>query len=329
MQLVIHAPFGARINRAWGLALRKCFCRTFDFELQASADDNGIVLPIGPQQSFPLEQMFTLLDSAIAQDVLIQALLAVPMFRRPLAVERDAGAGRAAAARRQESAAAFAAVPRRRFADGRVSRCRRPASSIARATWSRPIIRSCSKRCTIACTRRWTCRAGWTFCATSRPAGSSSSARDTREPSPFSHQLAQRQSRTRFSTMRRWKSGGRGPSPCGERFAPDDVRDLGRLDPEAIAQVRAKPGRSCAMPRNCTTRCFRSVRCRKPKAAEWREFFERVGRAGQGGSAARSPVAPRLWIAVEQWPAVHAALSLTDPTPPASLARIAAREVVD
>src|SRR5215212_5316361 len=80
MQLVIHAPFGARINRAWGLALRKCFCRSFDFELQAVADDNGIVLSIGPQQSFPLEQMFGLIDSTIARDVLIQALLAVPMF---------------------------------------------------------------------------------------------------------------------------------------------------------------------------------------------------------------------------------------------------------
>ncbi len=80
MQLVIHAPFGSRINRAWGLALRKCFCRTFDFELQASADDNGIVLAIGPQHSFPLERMFGLIDSGIAQQVLVQALLAVPMF---------------------------------------------------------------------------------------------------------------------------------------------------------------------------------------------------------------------------------------------------------
>ena len=99
MQLVIHAPFGARINRAWGLALRKCFCRNFDFELQASADDNGIVLSIGPQQSFPLEQMFTLLEPTIARDVLVQALLAVPMFgvrwrwnvTRALAVLRHRG----------------------------------------------------------------------------------------------------------------------------------------------------------------------------------------------------------------------------------------------
>ena len=80
MQLVIHAPLGARINRAWGLAMRKSFCRTFDFELQASADDNGINLSLGPQHSFPLEQMFTLLKSDHAEEALVQALLAAPMF---------------------------------------------------------------------------------------------------------------------------------------------------------------------------------------------------------------------------------------------------------
>jgi ATP-dependent Lhr-like helicase len=80
MQLIVHAPFGARINRAWGLAMRKRFCRTFDFELQASADDNGINLSLGPQHSFPLEQMFTLLRSKDAEETLVQALLAAPMF---------------------------------------------------------------------------------------------------------------------------------------------------------------------------------------------------------------------------------------------------------
>ncbi len=55
MQLVIHAPFGSRINRAWGLALRKRFCRSFNFELQAAATDNGIVISLGEQHSFPLD----------------------------------------------------------------------------------------------------------------------------------------------------------------------------------------------------------------------------------------------------------------------------------
>src|SRR5439155_17773542 len=61
-------------------ALRKRFCRTFDFELQAAADDNGINLSLGPQHSFPLEQMFKLLPSHEAEETLIQALLAAPMF---------------------------------------------------------------------------------------------------------------------------------------------------------------------------------------------------------------------------------------------------------
>ena len=61
MQLVIHAPFGGRINRAWGMALRKSFCRSFDFELQAAATDDGLILSLGPQHSFPLETIFELL----------------------------------------------------------------------------------------------------------------------------------------------------------------------------------------------------------------------------------------------------------------------------
>jgi ATP-dependent Lhr-like helicase len=80
MQLVMHAPWGSRINRAWGLAMRKRFCRSFDFELQASADDNGIVLSLGAQHSFPLEQMFRLVPSKLARETLIQAFLAVPTF---------------------------------------------------------------------------------------------------------------------------------------------------------------------------------------------------------------------------------------------------------
>ena len=81
MQLVIHSPFGGRINRAWGLALRKRFCRTFNFELQAAANDNSIVLSLGPQHSFPLEEVFSYLKPQTAGDVLTQAMLASPMFQ--------------------------------------------------------------------------------------------------------------------------------------------------------------------------------------------------------------------------------------------------------
>ncbi len=78
--LVIHSSFGSRVNRAWGLALRKRFCRQFNFELQASALEDSIVLSLGPTHSFPLEEVKGFLKSASAREVLVQALLDAPMF---------------------------------------------------------------------------------------------------------------------------------------------------------------------------------------------------------------------------------------------------------
>src|SRR5687767_10082356 len=80
MQLVIHSPFGARLNRAWGLALRKSFCRSFDFELQAAATDDGILLSLGEQHSFPLEDVFQFVHPNTAANVLTQAVLQAPIF---------------------------------------------------------------------------------------------------------------------------------------------------------------------------------------------------------------------------------------------------------
>src|SRR5262245_11730626 len=68
MQLVLHSPFGNRINRAWGLALRKRFCRSFNFELQAAATDDAIVISLGTQHSFPLEEVFRYLNSKTVRD---------------------------------------------------------------------------------------------------------------------------------------------------------------------------------------------------------------------------------------------------------------------
>ena len=99
MQLVLHAPLGARINRAWGLALRKRFCRSFNVELQAAATDNGIVISLSEQHSFPLEVVFRFLHPETVEEVLTQAMLPAPMFgarwrwnaTRALAVLRFAG----------------------------------------------------------------------------------------------------------------------------------------------------------------------------------------------------------------------------------------------
>jgi ATP-dependent Lhr-like helicase len=99
MQLVVHAPFGSRLNRAWGLALRKRFCRKFNFELQAAATEDAVILSLGPTHSFPLDEVFHYLNSKTVRQLLCQALLDAPMWNirwrwnvtRALAVLRRRG----------------------------------------------------------------------------------------------------------------------------------------------------------------------------------------------------------------------------------------------
>src|SRR5271170_4455689 len=81
MQLILHAPFGGRINKAWGLALRKCFCRGFNFELQAAATDNGLNISLAEQHSFPLSDVFQFLTEYTVTELLEQASLASPIFK--------------------------------------------------------------------------------------------------------------------------------------------------------------------------------------------------------------------------------------------------------
>ena len=78
--LVVHSPHGARVNRALGLALRKRFCVTFDFELQAAADDDTICIALGPHHSFPLDSVMKMVRRANVRDVLTQAVLPLPML---------------------------------------------------------------------------------------------------------------------------------------------------------------------------------------------------------------------------------------------------------
>jgi ATP-dependent Lhr-like helicase len=81
MQLILHAPFGGRVNKAFGLALRKRFCRGFNFELQAAATDNGINISLAEQHSFPLSDVFHFLAEHTAKELLEQAAIASPIFK--------------------------------------------------------------------------------------------------------------------------------------------------------------------------------------------------------------------------------------------------------
>ncbi len=102
MQLVLHAPFGSRVNRAWGLALRKKFCQGFNFELQAAATEEGVILSLAAVHSFPLEEVFRYLHPNTLRETLTQAILASPIFETrwrwsstlALAVPRNRGGAR-------------------------------------------------------------------------------------------------------------------------------------------------------------------------------------------------------------------------------------------
>ena len=99
MQLILHSPLGSHLNKAWGLALRKRFCRSFNMELQAAATENGVLISLSEHHSFPLDSVFAFLSSQTVREVLVQAVLAVPLFpvrwrwnaSRALAVLRFSG----------------------------------------------------------------------------------------------------------------------------------------------------------------------------------------------------------------------------------------------
>ena len=97
MHVVIHSPFGSRLNRGWGLALRKKFCKSFNFELQAAANEDSIVISLGSVHSFPLDEVYRYLQTSTVRDTLVQAMLDAPMFEvrwrwnatRSLAIQRN------------------------------------------------------------------------------------------------------------------------------------------------------------------------------------------------------------------------------------------------
>lgn len=235
MQLVIHAPFGARVNRAWGLAMRKRFCRSFDFELQASADDNGVVLSLGPQHSFPIDSLFTMLTAANAEDILVQALLAVPMFRirwrwnatRALAVLRSNKGQRVPPALLRFRTDDFLTAV---FPTQTACQENRPETI---EIPDHPLVRQTVHDCLTEAMDIVRLRA---MLAGRESGAITFSSRDTREPSPFSHSMLNanpyafldgaplEERRARAVVLRR-------------TLSVDGLRDLCALSPEVIESV--------------------------------------------------------------------------------------------
>jgi len=236
MQLVVHAPFGGRINKAWGLAMRKRFCRSFDFELQATADDDGFILSLGPQHSFPIESLFGMLTTSNARALLEQAVLAVPMFElrwrwnatRSLLVLRNTAGKRVPPA-----------IQRFRAQDLLTAVFPRLTGCQEEHTGDIPIPDHPLVQQTL-----WDCLTEAVDLAGLRDVlgriergAITLLARDTREPSPFSYELLN-------SNPYAFLDGGeiqerRARAVSTRRtLSIESVEDLGRLDPEAIEQVR-------------------------------------------------------------------------------------------
>ena len=249
-QLVIHSPYGSRINKAWGLALRKRFCRKFNFELQAAATEDAIVLSLD-QPQLPADRGDELpLHSSSAEQVLVQALLDAPLFparfrwnaTNALALPRFSGGRKVAPQlQRMKSEDLMATV----FPD-QVA-CLRTSSANARC----PTIRWSRRPCGIACTRRWTWMAGWRCCALE--AGEVEVvARDLTSPSPFAAEVLGARPYAFLDDAPLEERRTRAVQTRG--FHATQAEDLGRLDPGAIEGAREMPGRNRAMPTRCTRR---------------------------------------------------------------------------
>jgi ATP-dependent Lhr-like helicase len=303
MQLVVHAPFGTRINRAWGLALRKRFCRTFDFELQASADDNGVVLSLGAQQSFPLEQMFRLVPSHLAEDVLKQAFLAVPFF----GTRWRWNATRALQLRRSQNGKRVPPHLQRMRADDLLTAVF-PAQTQCQEHVvgdiplpDHPLVRQTMHDCLHEAADL----DGMFEVLHGIESGAIATiALDTREPSPFAHELLNaspyaflddaplEERRARAVTMRR-------------TLSIEALRDLSQLDPEAIAQVRREAWPLVRDADELHDVLLSQGALPAANGRDWQTFLEELralGRATEvttlGGLV--------LWVATERWPLARA-----------------------
>jgi ATP-dependent Lhr-like helicase len=298
MQLVIHAPFGARLNRAWGLALRKKFCRSFDFELQAAASDDAILLSIGPQHSFPLDSIFAFVNERNARETVLQAALQSPMWEtrwrwnstRALAVLRHTGGKRTPPPiLRMRAADLLAAV------FPAATGCQDNHGGVMRDDLDlpdHPLVWETNRDCLeeamdVAGLERVLRQiaAGEIECL----------ARDTVAPTPWSHAILNSMPYTFLDD-----------APLEERRAravmtsrPGDLlpEDLTRLDPEAIRSVLEELAEQGPRDADELHDHLCTVGCVSPRE-DWRPWFEELHAAG------RATFHSGRWAAVEKLPAL-------------------------
>ena len=322
MQLVLHAPFGSRINKAWALALRKRFCRQFNFELQAAATEDALLLSLGEQHSFPLADVFRYLHPASVREILVQAFLDAPVFQTrwrwnatiSLAVPRSRGGRKVPPQlQRMQAEDLMAAV----FPDAAACLENIPGD---RQVPDHPLVRQTVRDCLEEAmdieglTRILTAlHAGQLHCV----------SRDTPEPSAFCHEILNarpyaflddaplEERRTQAVQTRR-----AGTAPDGER---------GTLDASAIArvgdEVRPDPRDADELHDALQTAGFL---CQTEVASDPSLLQLAAECAARGVATSAQMDGATVWIAAERLPelhAVHPEVTLTPAiTPPASRA---------
>ncbi len=299
--MVIHSPRGSRLNRAWGLALRKRFCQSFNFELQAAADEDSIVLSLGPTHSFPLEDAFDFLRSGTVRGVLEQAVLDAPLFTvrwrwnatRSLAVLRFRGGRRTPAPLLRQQAEDLAAVV---FPDQLAC-----LENIVgeREIPNHPLVR----QTLVDCLEESMDIEGLERLLERLERGALRRvARDLAEPSPLAAQiLAARpysylddapleERRTQAVRTRRW-------------LDPKSAGDLGALDLEAIERVRAEawPDPRDAEELNDALATIGFFTGTEGRAAGWEPLFDPLVATRRAAVLCGARNQP-LWVAAERLP---------------------------
>ncbi len=314
MQLVVHASFGSRINRAWGLALRKRFCRKFNFELQAAATEDAIVLSLGETHSFELEDVAHYLKSTSVREVLVQALLAAPLFTTrwrwnatiALAIKRSRGGVRTAPALQRMQAEDLVAVV---FPDQIAC-----AENIVgeRAVPDHPLVNQTISDCLETAMDI----DGLVRLLRGLEHGEKTIvARDLPHPSPLAQEILNakpyaflddaplEERRTQAVMSRRW-------------LDPVSAADLGRLDPAAIRRVQeeAWPEAANADELHDALMVLLTVSEREGLSSGWAAHFEQLA-AARRATQLRTGKA-LLWAAAEQLPLLLAVFPEAQAEPP-------------
>jgi ATP-dependent helicase Lhr and Lhr-like helicase len=309
MQLVGHTPFGARLNRALGLALRKRFCVTFDFELQAAASDDAILLSLGPQHSFPLERVPKFLASKTVENVVRQAVLTSPMFQarwrwnlnRSLAVLRMRGGRKnPPAIQRMEADDLMAAV----FPT--LAACQENVAPGPLEIPDHPIVRQTLEDCL----REAMDIDGLKELVEGIESGRVTVVvRDTTEPSVLAHEILNGRPFTYLDDAPLEERRSR--QVRLRRGLPVEARDLARLDPGAIERVAAQVRPDPRDPDELHDLLMTMLGTRP--AQDWRPLFDALAEAGRAVSVhTRSGV---LWSAVERRPLLEALFPGASVTP--------------